>query len=141
MTNIVGLDNGRIFLGGRDGSTYEIVYQHQVRISGSMYLFCFVLFCFVLCCFVLFCLTFLLVESFLSPPHINSHYSPPFSQDGWFASRCRKINHTSSMITSLLSPLWSSLSSTDRAVVHMAVDTQRHLLLTLSKNSSIDVSC
>lgn len=27
VTNVVGTDSGRIFLGGRDGNLYEIVYQ------------------------------------------------------------------------------------------------------------------
>eukprot|EP00298_Acanthocystis_sp_HF-20_P006614 c16416_g2_i2.p1 GENE.c16416_g2_i2~~c16416_g2_i2.p1 ORF type:complete len:257 (-),score=99.11 c16416_g2_i2:33-803(-) len=86
MTSLVSTENGRIFLGGRDGNLYEIVYQNR---------------------------------------------------DGWITSRCRKINHSRSVIRSVVPSFlnWTG----DNGIVHLEIDTTRHVLLTLSKQSTIQV--
>ncbi|RZF37133.1 hypothetical protein LSTR_LSTR015323 [Laodelphax striatellus] len=37
ISTVVGTDNGRIFLGGKDGSVYEIMYQKEIGWSGKRF--------------------------------------------------------------------------------------------------------
>jgi len=56
-------------------------------------------------------------------------------QEGWFASRCGKINHTSPGYTSLVPAIWGS--KTREHIVQIVVDDTRRLIYTLSSESCI----
>jgi nuclear pore complex protein Nup155 len=55
-------------------------------------------------------------------------------EEKWFASRCGKINHTSTGYASIV-PMWNKKN--DEYIVQMVVDDSRRLLYTLSSESSI----
>jgi nuclear pore complex protein Nup155 len=81
MVKIVGTKRGRIFMGGSDGSLYELEYQ---VIHWAM----------PPCVFHLCLLKWLPMLS-ASPP--------PQADEGWFSKRARKINHTRSIMSALTS--------------------------------------
>ncbi|KAE9363359.1 putative nucleoporin [Stipitochalara longipes BDJ] len=56
-------------------------------------------------------------------------------QEGWFASRCGKINHTSPGYTSLVPAIWGS--KTREHIIQIVVDDTRRLIYTLSSESCI----
>src|SRR5690242_1049006 len=104
MLSIVGTNNGRIFMGGRDGCLYELYYQ---------------------------------------------------ADDGWFSKKCRKINHSTSVIGSLLPSflrygklffivvlhltlVFYSFSGED-PLTQLVVDHSRNILYSLSKSGTIQV--
>ncbi|XP_064386411.1 nuclear pore complex protein Nup155-like isoform X2 [Halichondria panicea] len=84
MVAIEGTPDGRLFLAGRDGCLYEIIYQ---------------------------------------------------AVDGWFSKKCRKINHSISMV-SFLVPSFLSFSEDD-PLTQLVIDNSRHVLYTRSDNNTI----
>jgi nuclear pore complex protein Nup155 len=59
------------------------------------------------------------------------------ARDGWFTKRCRKLNHSSSSLTSLV-PSFLRFG-TPVPVVDMVVDDRRHVLYTLDEHSTVAV--
>jgi nuclear pore complex protein Nup155 len=60
------------------------------------------------------------------------------AEDGWFVKKCRKVNHTSSMVSTYL-PSFLKWTQDDH-IIDMAVDQSRNILYTLSdKKSCIQV--
>lgn len=78
--------NGRIFLGGRDGCLYEIDY------------------------------------------HADS---------SWFGKRCKKVNHSQSMVSAMV-PSFLKLFSENDPIVKIVIDNNRQLLYTLTEKGSIE---
>ncbi|XP_039282164.1 nuclear pore complex protein Nup155 [Nilaparvata lugens] len=88
ITTIVGTDNGRIFLGGKDGSVYEIIYQKEL---------------------------------------------------GWWGKRCKKVNHSTGLLSMLVPSFINAAFVEEDAVAQMCVDASRHVLYTLSERGVIEV--
>ncbi|KAL6064256.1 Nucleoporin 155 [Balamuthia mandrillaris] len=59
------------------------------------------------------------------------------AEDGWFSKRCRKINHSASILGSLM-PSFLKFAQED-SLTNIVVDEARHILYTLSKKGSIQV--
>ncbi|XP_011199843.2 nuclear pore complex protein Nup154 [Bactrocera dorsalis] len=78
--------NGRIFLGGRDGCLYEIDY------------------------------------------HADS---------SWFGKRCKKVNHSQSMVSAMV-PSFLKLFAENDPIVKIVIDDNRQLLYTLTEKGSIE---
>ncbi|KAJ7399498.1 hypothetical protein BTVI_114420 [Pitangus sulphuratus] len=85
---ITSSDNGRIFLAGKDGCLYEVVYQAEA---------------------------------------------------GWFSQRCRKINHSKSVLSFLIPSLLQFTFSEDDPVVQIAIDNSRNILYTRSEKGVLQV--
>ena len=58
-------------------------------------------------------------------------------QDGWFSSRCGKVNHTSPGYASLLPVIWGSKEH--EIVEDIVIDDSRNLLYTLSSESEVRI--
>uniref|UniRef100_A0A1A9WLY6 Uncharacterized protein n=1 Tax=Glossina brevipalpis TaxID=37001 RepID=A0A1A9WLY6_9MUSC len=85
--NVVqGSNNGRIFLGGRDGNLYEIAYQ---------------------------------------------------AESTWFGKRCKKINHSQSIISYMV-PSFLKVFSENDPIMRLAIDNSRQLLYVLTEKGSIE---
>jgi nuclear pore complex protein Nup155 len=59
------------------------------------------------------------------------------AEEGWFYRRCRKINHSTSVMSYIL-PSFLSFSEQD-SLEHITVDESRHILYTLSSKGAIHV--
>lgn len=86
MTTVCGTDDSRIFMGGRDGSLYEISYQNE---------------------------------------------------PSWFGKRCKKINHSQSIVSYIM-PGFLKIFSEDDSIAKIVVDSTRQLLYTLSEKGAIE---
>jgi len=86
MLKIVGTQNGRIFMCGKDGCLYELTYEPE---------------------------------------------------EGWFKSKCRKLNHSQSFV-GVLVPSFLKFSHED-PIIDLVVDDTRNVLYTLSENMTIEV--
>lgn len=89
MTCVGGSASGRIFLGGRDGCLYEVLYSG----AGS----------------------------------------------GWFGRRCRKVNHSSSMLSLLLPAFLTYPFAEEDPIAQLVVDDSRHVLYTRSEKGTLSV--
>lgn len=83
MVKIVGTKRGRIFMGGSDGSLYELEYQvinrgHATVRRSVMFIY-------------------KAADAKCFPPPL------PQADEGWFSKRARKINHTRSIMSALTS--------------------------------------
>ncbi|KAG7173878.1 Nuclear pore complex protein Nup155-like [Homarus americanus] len=85
ILTIRGTNDGRIFMGAKDGCLHELVYQ---------------------------------------------------AEDGWFSRKCRKVNHSRSVISNLFPFL---AFSEDDPINQVEVDDSRHILYTLSDKGTITV--
>nr|CAG4708404.1 unnamed protein product [Naegleria fowleri] len=86
MIKIVGTQNGRIFMCGKDGCLYELTYEPE---------------------------------------------------EGWFKSKCRKLNHSQSFV-GILVPAFLKFTHDD-PIIDIVVDDTRNFLYTLSENMTIEV--
>ncbi|KAL9930126.1 nuclear pore complex protein Nup154 isoform 1-T2 [Glossina fuscipes fuscipes] len=85
--NVVqGSNDGRIFLGGRDGNLYEVAYQ---------------------------------------------------AESTWFGKRCKKVNHSQSIISYIVPSFLKVFSEID-PIMHLAIDNSRQLLYVLTEKGSIE---
>lgn len=85
MLSVVGSPEGRIFLAGKDGCLYEVVYQ---------------------------------------------------AEEGWFSSKCRKVNHSVSRLSFLVP---SFLTFSEDPLLQIVIDGSRHILYTRSQSGTIQV--
>ncbi|CAG9535218.1 unnamed protein product [Cercopithifilaria johnstoni] len=65
-------------------------------------------------------------------------YELDYQDKGWFSRRCRKINHSKSFISYFL-PSVSLITGKEERLVRLCLDDTRHILYSLSENSSIQV--
>lgn len=86
ITSIVGTDDSRIFLGGRDGNLYEISYQNE---------------------------------------------------PSWFGKRCKKINHSQSVVSYIV-PGFLKFFAEDDSIAKIVVDSTRQLLYALTEKGAIE---
>lgn len=86
ITTIAGTADNRIFLGGRDGSLFEIGYQ---------------------------------------------------SESNWFGKRCKKINHSQSVMSYIVPGFLKVFSEAD-SISKIVVDDSRHLLYALTEKGAIE---
>lgn len=86
ITTVIGTKDSRIFLGGRDGSLYEICYQ---------------------------------------------------TEPSWFGKRCKKVNHSQSMVSYMV-PGFLKFFSEDDSIAKISVDNSRHLLYVLTEKGAIE---
>lgn len=89
MTCVGGTAGGRIFLGGRDGCLYEVLY------SGA--------------------------------------------GGGWFGRRCRKVNHSSSVLSLLLPAFLTYPFAEEDPIAQLVVDDSRQVLYTRSEKGTLSV--
>jgi len=78
---------------------------------------------------------------FFSVRSCDDVYEMTYQQEeGWFANKCAKVNHTTKGLQSIV-PLitWPGQKTTPEYVVQMAVDDTRNLLYTLSSMSTVKV--
>ncbi|CAG2118146.1 unnamed protein product, partial [Medioppia subpectinata] len=59
------------------------------------------------------------------------------AEDGWFGRKCKKVNHSSSVISYFFPSLFNVTK--DDEVIQMEIDEKRHILYTLTRNGTIDV--
>lgn len=86
ITTIVGSDDSRIFMGGRDGNLYEISYQNE---------------------------------------------------PSWFGKRCKKINHSQSVVSYIV-PGFLKFFAEDDSITKIVIDSSRHLLYALTEKGAIE---
>lgn len=86
ITTIAGTADHRIFLGGRDGSLFEIGYQ---------------------------------------------------SESGWFGKRCKKINHSQSVMSYIVPGFLKVFSEAD-SIAKIVADNSRQLLYVLTEKGAIE---
>lgn len=86
ITTIVGSDDSRIFMGGRDGNLYEISYQNE---------------------------------------------------PSWFGKRCKKINHSQSVVSYIV-PGFLKFFSDEDSIAKIVIDSTRHLLYALTEKGAIE---
>ena len=86
MGVIIGTDDGRIFMGGDDGCVYELIYQ----VPEPCVSICFSTTC---SCFS---------SQSISPPKHPPHRPQSKSEMFGLAPKCRKINHTQSVLQYLV---------------------------------------
>ncbi|NWH73279.1 NU155 protein, partial [Piaya cayana] len=61
------------------------------------------------------------------------------AEAGWFSQRCRKINHSKSMLSFLIPSLLQFTFSEDDPVVQIAIDNSRNILYTRSEKGVLQV--
>ena len=112
VVTVKGTQNGRIFMGAKDGCIYVFVYQ--------------------VCHFQSFFSCFYLIQ--LSNLKL---LSLPQAEDGFFGRKCRKINHSKSSLSFLVPSFIQSAFAEEDAIVQFAHDSTRNLLYARTEKGAI----
>ena len=112
IVTVKGTQNGRIFMGAKDGCIYEFVYQVSHSHPASIYLL-------------------------IQPFYFKLLLLMAQAEDGFFGRKCRKINHSKSSLSFLVPSFIQSAFAEEDAIVQFAHDSTRNILYARTEKGAI----